>query len=149
MKSYVCKDQREDHESESVEFFILSALGDGFPRLSLFRQDFFILSVSWPPFSAPACLNQCIPTIKGKGGFTPVMEPLDMSYTDQQPKAQEVIDSWSIPKYIFDIQQRLLPHWHSGFIRTWICVKRKLFHTKLSFQLPLMMEVCNVRPTLF
>lgn len=90
MKAYVCEDHRGDQESKSVEFFILSTLGDELPGMSLFRQDFFTPSVLWPPFSAPAYLNQCIPTIQGKGGFKPVKEPLDMSYTDQQPKAQEL-----------------------------------------------------------
>lgn len=53
---YVCKDHR-DQESDSIDFFIFSAVGHELSGSSLFRQVVFIPSVLWPPFSAPALLD--------------------------------------------------------------------------------------------
>lgn len=151
MKSYVCKDQRGDQEGKSVESFILSALGDGFPGLPLFRPDFFTPPILWPPFSAPAYVNQCTPTVKGKGGFTTVTEPLDISYTDQQPKAQEVMDPCISQSISLIFSRGFYPTDIVPLSECWICVKRKLFHTKavstvisVAFN-----DGSNMRPTLF
>lgn len=129
MKSYVCEDQRGDHESECLEI-ILSALGDGLPGLSIVQARFSIPSLLWPPFNSAPALNQCTPTIQGKGGFIRGTEPLDTSYTDQQPKAQGSHRPLVYPSISLVFNRGFYPTDTVHLSEHSICVKRKFFHTK-------------------